>query len=128
MLAYATLVVLLAGLEVSWRLDDRRPGVISLHSKLGLLRYMHRSIVSSAGCFALFPWLTLPRLPQGQACSNWLCTGSFGPGMAAAAPAVPATHSCARAFCSLQPFGTFISGCYDRSMALQCFHTYMYDK
>ena len=56
MLAYATLVVLLAGLEISWRLDDRRPGVISLHSKLGLFRYMHRSIVSSAGRFALFLW------------------------------------------------------------------------
>ena len=60
-LAYATLVVLLMGLEISWRLDDRRPGVISLHSKLGLLRYMHRSIVSSEGCSALFSRLTPPR-------------------------------------------------------------------
>ena len=47
-IVYAALNLILAGFSISRRLDDRRPGVIGLHSRLGLHRLMGYSIVSTA--------------------------------------------------------------------------------
>ena len=42
---YALLVLVYAALDTSWKIDDRRPGIVSLHARLGLVRYMHYSQV-----------------------------------------------------------------------------------